>query len=268
MARDGRIKSETLDGVGLLTVCGHDAKNAITPEMWTSLREALAHLEQDDGVKVVVLTGGGHEAFATDPREEDPAYETYGQGRDGEDDADPGRAGWQALAHFPKPVVARVRGECVGAGLVLALAADIRIAAADSAFAISAARAASLGAEGRLVEAVGAAEARFLLLTGERIEAPEAVRIGLVSRVVPDAELSDTVADLVRQLEDQDPETLSRAKRAIARLAASGEAAGGECRAGDHQDRGEEQPGRGLGAAGGDEQQGGEQRRAVRERAE
>ncbi len=88
----------------------------------------------------------------------------------------------------------------------------------DTEFALTASRAAALDAERLLAEAVGTAQARYLLLTGERIEAPEALRIGLVTRVVPDAELSDTVADLARQLADGDADTLRACKQAIARL--------------------------------------------------
>lgn len=192
---------ETMDGVGLVTFCGAGPQNAITAGMWAGLTEAVARLEADASVRVLVLTGAGHTAFATDGAEPDPAAE---------------RAALDRLRGCDKPVIARLRGECVGAGLAVALCADIRIAATDTAFAITGPRAAELGVEKLLVDSVGAGPARFLLLTGERIETAEALRLGLVARVVPDAELSDVVADLARQLADAEPDDIRATKRALA----------------------------------------------------
>jgi enoyl-CoA hydratase/carnithine racemase len=165
-------------------------------------------------VRVLVLTGAGHLAFATDPEGDQPDSDAHG--------ADPVRDACARLARFAKPVVARIRGTCAGAGAALILAADIRIAAEDSDFSLSAERAAVLGAEGPLVAAVGASQARFLLLTGQKIEAAEAHRIGLVHRVVPDAELSDSVADLVRLLIDRDQDVLRAAKQALGEFSRTG----------------------------------------------
>ncbi len=200
---EARVLVETMDGVGLVTFCGAEPRNAITPAMWQGLGEAVARLEGDASVRVLVLTGAGHTAFATDPVEPDPAAE---------------RAALERLRGCEKPVIARLRGECVGAGLAVALCADIRIAAADTDFAITGARAAELGVDKLLVDCVGAGQARFLLLTGERIETAEALRLGLVARVAPDADLSDVVADLARQLADADSEGIRATKRGLARI--------------------------------------------------
>lgn len=218
MAGEGRLLVEVLDGVGLVTFCGRGVHNAVVPAIWRGLTEAVARLEADAAVSVLVLTGAGHTAFATDPAEPDPAFQRYGEQVPAEH-ADPGRAGCARLRACAKPVVARLRGECTGAGVAVALSADIRIASADAVFALTGERAASLGVERALVQAVGLAHARYLLMTGERIEAPEALRIGLVTRVVPDADLSDTVADLARQLQDRDVAALRAAKRALAVIA-------------------------------------------------
>ncbi len=214
-AAGGRVLVETMDGVGLLTFCGSGPRNAFSAPMWRALAEAVQRLERDPAVRVLVLTGAGHTAFATDPLEPDPAYQPDAQPA-GADDASAARAACDVLRGCGKPVLARLRGECIGAGLLVALCADIRIAATDTAFALTGARAVALGMERLLVEAVGAAQARFLLLTGERIETVEALRIGLVTRVVPDADLSDMVADLARQLADGDTEATRATKRALA----------------------------------------------------
>lgn len=210
---ESRLLIETMDGVGLLTFCGGDSRNVVTEPVWRALAEAVPRLDADAEIGVLVLTGAGHLAFATDLPDPDGAYRRHGP--PAADQA--GRDACARLLACGKPVVARLRGECIGGGLVIALCADIRIAAADTGFAITAERAAALDAEQLLAEVVGSAQARYLLLAGERIEAPEALRIGLVSRVVPDADLSDTVVDLARQLADSDAETMRACKQAIAR---------------------------------------------------
>ncbi len=207
----GRVLTETMDGVGLLTFVGTDPHNALSPKMCREFAEALDRLEEDEGVRVLVLTGAGHVAFATDPDGADEEADTGAE-------ADPACNMCERLARFSKPVVARIRGDCRGAGLAMVLAADIRIAAQDLDFALTAERAAALGIERAFVRVVGASQARYLLLTGERIEASEALRIGLVHRVVPDADLSDSVADLARLLVERDPEVLRGAKQALAQL--------------------------------------------------
>lgn len=212
----GKVKCEMMDGVALLTFCGRDPHNAIDAAMWRSLEEAVARCEADDGPRVLVLTGAGHVAFATDVGERDPALEPASHPDNGPDDArDPARAACARLAGCEKPLIARIRGECVGAGLVVALHADLRIAAEDSNFALTGDRALALGAERLLVRAVGDTAARHLLLTGTRIEAGEALRIGLVTRMVRDSDLSDTVADLARVLTDQPEDTTRKVKRAL-----------------------------------------------------
>ncbi len=115
-------------------------------------------------------------------------------------------------------MIARIRGYCLGGGLAIALAADIRIAAEDSLFGIPAARLGlAYGFDGlrALVDVVGPAHARMLLYTGARVDAAEAARIGLVNRVVGDAELSDIVVDLARTIADNAPLSIAAAKLAI-----------------------------------------------------
>ncbi len=225
MAGEGKVLVETMDGVGLLTFCGGGPRNVVTAPMWSALADAVERLEADAAVGVLVLTGAGHLAFATDATEPDPAFQQYGQQygqppRDGDEAV--ARAGCERLRACAKPVVARLRGECIGAGVAVALCADIRIAGADTAFALAGTRARGLGVETLLVDAVGAAQARFLLLTGDRIEAAEALRIGLVTRVVPDGELSDAVADLARQLADGDAEAMRATKSSLAAITRRG----------------------------------------------
>lgn len=210
----GRVLAETEDGIGLLTFNQPDKRNAMSVEMWDALADILNAWREDDAVRVVVLTGAGHKAFVSGAdisqferiRGDAEARRTYDRLT---------QAGRAALAGFPKPLIARIRGYCLGGGLGIAMQADLRIAGEDSEFGIPAARlgiAYGLEATRRLVSLVGPAHARMLLLTGARIGAAEAARIGLVNRVVPDEDLSDTVVDIARTIADNAPLSVRAAK--------------------------------------------------------
>ena len=215
---DGKITAEVDDGVGLLTFCNPEKRNAMSLEMWQGLDEALGRLEGDDAVHVVVLTGAGHEAFVSgadisqfdEQRADAEARREYDKRT---------RAGRERLAQFSKPTIARIRGYCLGGGLGIALAADLRLAAADSSFGIPAAKlgiAYGFDMTRQLVQLVGPAHARMLLYSGIRVDGAEAARIGLVNQVVPDEDLNDRVVDLARTIADNAPLSLRAAKLAVA----------------------------------------------------
>jgi len=196
------VSAEVIDGVGVLTMRDPDRRNAFSGEMWRQLAGALDRFAQDDAVRAVVLTGAGL-AFATGTPDWEQALPVFA-----------------ALARHPRPVVARVRGDCLGTGLVLALAADMRVAAADCVFGFPAEDRPAPAPQpviDRLVALVGPGQAARLLLTGARVEAAEAARIGLVESVLEDAELSNGVADLAKSLSDRPAEFLAAAKQGIAR---------------------------------------------------
>ena len=215
---DGKILLDVDSGVALVTFNNPDRRNAMSLDMWDGLVAALDALEADPSVRVLVLTGAGSKAFVSGAdisqfganRADAEAQREYDRRTSG------GRA---RLAAFPRPVIARIRGFCLGGGLGIALQADLRIAAEDSEFGIPAARlglAYSAAMVKQLVGVVGPAHARMLLYTGSRIPAREAERIGLVNRVVPDAELSDVVLDLARTIADNAPLSVRAAKLAVA----------------------------------------------------
>ena len=213
----GRVLAEIEAGVGLITFSNPDKMNAMSVSMWRSLAEALDRFETDDAVRVLVLTGAGHKAFVSGADiSEFEAARGSAEAQASYDGAT--AAGRARLGAFHKPVIARVRGFCLGGGLGLALQADLRIAAVDSVFGIPAVRLGTAnGADivRRLVALVGPGQASQLLLTGERIAAAEAQRIGLVNRVVPDEDLSDVVVDLARAIADAAPLSVQAAKLAV-----------------------------------------------------
>lgn len=196
----GRVLAAVADGVGLLTFNQPEKRNAMSVEMWEGMSAVLHGWTADDAVRVVVLTGAGEKAFVSGAD-----ISQFGEMRN---NADAQReydrvtsAGRATLAAFPKPVIARIRGFCLGGGLGIAMQADIRIASDDSAFGIPAAKlgiAYGFDMVRRLNSLVGQANARLLLFGGERIDAAEAGRIGLVNRVVPADALEEAVSSLAR----------------------------------------------------------------------
>jgi enoyl-CoA hydratase len=213
---DGTVLAAADDGVGLLTIHSPETRNAITLAMWDGLSQALDQLARDPSVRVVILMGTGVRAFATTaiPDLSDPdglgarlaAYEARSA------------IGYRELAAFPKPVIARIRGDCMGSGLGLAMHADLRIAGVDTLFCLPAAQnGTGLGFDvvRRLVALVGQANARMLLFTAARIEGKEAARIGLVNQVVPDEDLSEAVVEIARTMADSAPLSLTAAKLAL-----------------------------------------------------
>ncbi len=213
----GKLLAEVEDGVGLITFNQPEKRNAISVEMWEGLRDVLDAWAEGEAVRVVVLTGAGHKAFVSgadisqfeQQRGSDDARREYDRRV---------RPGAAALARFPKPVIARIRGYCLGGGLAIALRADIRIAGEDSEFGIPAARLGivyGFDAVRQLVDLVGPGHARMLLYTGARIDAEEAARIGLVNRIVADEDLTEAVLDLARTIADNAPLSVRGMKRVV-----------------------------------------------------
>ena len=217
---DGKILRSVADGVGVITFNNPDKRNAMSIEMWEGLGSALIDLRDDPDVRVVIMTGAGDKAFMSGAdisqfeknRHNAQASEEYGKRSDAQ------RA---LLAHYPKPTIACIRGFCLGGGMQIAMLADIRIAAENSQFGIPAAKLGiAYGYEGlnHLVSLVGPSWARLLLYTGMRIDSAEALRIGLVDRVIPDAEVWDATSEIARTISGNAPLAIQAAKITIAQV--------------------------------------------------
>ena len=200
---------ETRDGVATLTLNRPAARNALTTALFLELERALLEIEADDGVRVVVLTGAGL-AFSAGAdlkpvskeerrRSEAPSF----PGDAGGDILDRGNRCIRRVRALRKPVLGSVNGDAVGIGCSLALATDLRIASDTARFGVVFSRI-GLGPDGgasRLLrEQVGAAKALELLFTGDLIDAEEALRLGLVNRVVAAGELADATHELTERL--------------------------------------------------------------------
>ena len=214
---------ESRGAVGWLRLNRPAKLNAQTPLMWTELRELGQALKGDAELRCVVVTGEGR-AFSSGIDLGEITSATglaSATGTAADSLAAMIRRGqeaftWLTAARFPS--IAAIRGYALGAGLQLALACDLRIAARGAAFGALEFRYGllpDLGGTAWLPRLVGPAKAKELVFTAARVDADEALRIGLVNRVVDDAELDPGVAALAEMLAAQPPLAVAGAKRAI-----------------------------------------------------
>lgn len=190
--------------------------NALTAAMWQAIPDAVAAAVDDPEVRVIVLRGAGDKAFSAgadisefESSRTGDAAKTYDALND---------AAFNALIGCPKPTIAMIHGFCLGGGLGLALCCDMRIADDASQFAIPAAKL-GIGYNARWVRpilaAVPAARAKELLFTGRRFRSADAEAMGLISQLVPKAELEMTVKTLAAEIAANAPLSVTAAKKVI-----------------------------------------------------
>lgn len=207
-------------GVALVALNRPDQLNAINEEIRIQLPEALRELEADGSVRAILIHGGAARGFCAGADiKESRGPETAIDVRE----RNMRRAWVDAFDGVCKPVIAAIHGHCLGGGMEMALACDIRIASADATFALPETGLGLIpGAGGtqRLQRLVGHGRALDLLLTGDRIDATEAFRIGLVTRLVAER------ADLLREATALAERIAARAPLATAYVKEAAKAAG------------------------------------------
>ncbi|MET9254815.1 enoyl-CoA hydratase/isomerase family protein [Streptomyces sp. NPDC003717] len=206
-----QLISRVADSVATVVVHHPAKRNAMTAAMWRAVPELLDALADDPAVRVLVLTGAGGTfcAGADISTLRESAEEAQGLA---------GRAE-EALAAFPKPTLAAVRGHCVGGGAQLAAACDLRFAAHSALFGVTPAKLGVVypaSATRRLTALVGPATAKYLLFSGELIDAGRALRTGLVDEVLPEEELDARVGEFTRILASRSLLTQAAAKEFVA----------------------------------------------------
>src|SRR5207253_164683 len=189
---DGNIlQSVSEGGIGVITFNNPEKRNAMSLDMWEGLGRALVELRDDSDVRAVILIGAGDKAFVSGA--DISQFEKTRHNAEASEEYSRRSAAQRALlADYPKPTIACIRGFCLGGGMQVAMLTDIRIAAEDSQFGIPAAKLGiAYGYDGlrNLVSLVGPSWARLIMYTGMRIDSAEALRIGLVDRLLPDAGL-------------------------------------------------------------------------------
>jgi enoyl-CoA hydratase len=212
-----KLLVDVADAVALVTLNNPAKRNALSSDMRAALPVLLEALQADDRVRVVVLTGAGDKAFASgadisefgDRRTSPEARAEYDRAGDALNRA------WTVL---DKPLIAMIRGFCIGGGLFTALQADIRIAADDSQFGVPAARL-GLGpgmfGVTALMSLIGPGHTSEMLFSARRFSAAEALAMGLVNRVVPVAALREETLALAQAIAANAPLTVAACKAAI-----------------------------------------------------
>ncbi len=213
MAHD-TIRVERGDRVATITLNRPDKLNAMSFLMKTELVSALRELDGDPSVRAIVLTGAGDKAFVAGAdisefagRSVTEQIKLYEMG-----------TVYDAVDRAAKPVLAMVNGFCLGGGLELALACDIRIASERAVFGQTEVNLGIIpggGGSQRLARLVGLGNALKLTLTGEKIDAREALRMGLVDEVVPHAMLSKRTTEIAEAIASKSAVAVRLAKAAV-----------------------------------------------------
>jgi enoyl-CoA hydratase len=191
--------------------------NAVSLEMWQAVTQIMDDFEQDDAVRVIVVSGAGGRAFVSgadisefkEKRASEEAVAAYGKISEG---------ARRRLQDTLKPTIAMISGYCIGGGVGTALACDLRIAAEGSRFGIPAAKL-GLGYayDGikKLIDLVGPAYAREIFYTARQFSAEEALRMGLINQLVPADQLESHVKDYCEMIAANAPLTIRAAKQIV-----------------------------------------------------
>jgi enoyl-CoA hydratase len=216
MSESESVSCERRGQVAVMRLNRQDRLNSLSLELYEALERALRELADDPEVRVIVLTGAGR-AFSAGADLQEPGGADQGRRRAY---VETGQRVHRLLQTLPKPVVAAVNGPAVGAGLELALACDLVIAAEDAKLRLPELALGTFVGGGTtyvLAERVGLTRAKELLLLGEFLTGAEAARIGLVNRAIPtDRVLSEALA-LADELTRRAPISIGHAKRLLDR---------------------------------------------------
>ncbi len=208
------VRVEREGAVALVTVDRQDKLNAMDEGVKRGILAALGELRSDPAARVAVITGAGDRAFIAGADISEFARRTPG-----EHHAVAGALGfYEAVDSFPKPLLAMVNGYCLGGGLELALACDLRVASDRARFGQAEVNIGIIpggGASQRLPRLVGYGQALRLILTGDQVDAHEALAMGLVEMMVPHGELRARTMALASHMAEKSPVALALAKEAV-----------------------------------------------------
>ena len=206
--------AEKRGAIGIMTFNNPARHNAVSLEMWQEADRILSDFVADPAVRVIVVTGAGGKAFVSgadiskfeSERATAEGVRTYNQAVD---------RMYRGVSELPKPTIAMIRGYCIGGGLGLAIACDIRICSDVSRFALPAAKLGlGYGYSGmkRFTATVGPAVTREIFYTARQYDAATALRWGLVNHALPDAEVEPFVMDMAATIAANAPLTVGAVK--------------------------------------------------------
>jgi len=224
VTKTDKMLSRKEGGVGYLIFNNPERHNAVSLEMWEAASSILADFAADNAIRVVVLTGAGGKAFVSGAdiskfESERASKEAIHRYNETVDKAN------TAVFEFPKPTIAMICGYCIGGGVGLALCCDLRICSDNSKFGVPAAKLGlGYGFKGikKLVDVVGPSFTKEIFFTARQFTAAEAVQMGLVNRVLPEAELEKYVKDYADTISDNAPLTVNSVKYIVSEAVKDG----------------------------------------------
>ncbi|MFC3712946.1 enoyl-CoA hydratase/isomerase family protein [Sphingoaurantiacus capsulatus] len=216
MAKHGTMRSEVKDGVATIYLDRPDKRNALSTELFEDLVETMKAWRQDDSVACVVITG---------------TEEYFSAGLDLDtmnwaSDADRLRwydatyYGYLELLEYPKPTIAAVAGPTFGGGCDIAVFCDIRVSSGNAKFGFPQVRFGLTPFVDPLLRIIGQSQAKLLVLTGRRIDAAEALRIGLIDQIAPEGELLKTAQGIAAEIASTTTATAVRTTEMLRRSSA------------------------------------------------
>jgi enoyl-CoA hydratase len=207
------VRTDVTESIATLTIDRPEVKNALDLETVNSVRESLAKLEADSSVGVLIITGSGETAFVSGADINDIRTRGREEGL-----AAINSSLFAEIERFPRPTIAAINGYALGGGCELALACDIRIASDTAKFGqpeLGLGLIPGAGAPPRLPRIIGMGRAKYLILTGEIMDAKQALEIGLVSAVTPPGQLQIRARELAKKILRQGPMAARLAKIAL-----------------------------------------------------
>jgi enoyl-CoA hydratase len=207
--------------VGRLTFNRPEMMNAVNMEMWSTIPDLIQAFDDDDDVRVLVLTGAGGRAFVAGADISQFAENRKDAAKAAEYERT-NAAAFAAIRRAAKPTIAMIRGYCIGGGMAIALSCDLRIAAHGSTFGIPAAKlglAYPVDGMAQVLRTVTPSFAKEIFFTARRFDHDEAIAMGLINRAVPDGDLESTVQATCEQICANAPLTLRAAKLTINAIA-------------------------------------------------
>ena len=209
-----KVLAHITNKIGHVIFNNPERHNAVSLEMWDAVEEAMLAFSKDKNVRVVILSGAGGKSFVSGAD-----ISKFDSERGSKEAVDHYNARikivYNIIENFAKPTIAMINGYCIGGGLNLAACTDFRIVSDKSQFAMPAAKLAlgyPFDAVKRLINAIGPAEARMLMFTAKRIDAPTALRLGFVQDIVAEDQLESRVMEVAEMIAQNAPLTVAAMK--------------------------------------------------------
>ena len=223
MADDNTIVTDIDNTIATITINRPDAMNALNPAAFLGLKNAAMQIKENPEIRVVILTGAGEKSFSAgiDLKGVSKGLggsNTFSEYRIGYDRLYALKSIWTMYENLAVPVIAAINGYCFGAGFELTLCCDMRLASDTALFSLPEIRFGvipDLGSTQRLPRIVSPGIAKELIITGRRIDAAEALRVGLVDHVYSKEDLMSEAHKLAREIAQHDPRIVEGAKRAV-----------------------------------------------------